>query len=31
MVVELAHLPTLVGLALEIPYSAAQNDKIGGK
>jgi hypothetical protein len=31
MAVELAHLPTLVGLALEIPYSTAQNDKIGRK
>ena len=30
-VVGLAHLPILVGLALAIPYSTAQNDKIGGK
>jgi hypothetical protein len=28
MAVELAHLLTLVGLVLEIPYSTAQNNKM---
>jgi hypothetical protein len=31
LLVGLAHLPTLVGLALQIPYSTAQFDKIGAK